>query len=72
MKVLPLYCKRLDPREARMTTLKNSVPNYHIRAKYIDTQLKRIFLKDHCQPYLEKKVTVVYGIIPVLSKYNIN
>ena len=43
MKVFPLHCKRVDPRVAQMTTL-NSVPNKCFRAKYIDTQIKCIFL----------------------------
>ena len=52
MKVLPLLCKRLDLRLARMTTSnggpvssrrrKNSVLIYYFRAKYIDTQINKV------------------------------
>ena len=48
MNVLPLHCKRLDHRVARMTSenggpvsstsRKNSVPNWYLRAKYTDIQ----------------------------------
>ena len=54
MKVLPLPCKQLDLRVARLTMkngdpvssrrLKNSVtPNQYFRAKYLDTQIKWVF-----------------------------
>ena len=53
MKALPLPCRRLDLRVARMTTSnggpvsirrrKIQCPNQHFRAKYIDIQIKCIF-----------------------------
>ena len=50
MKVLPLRCERLDLRMARVEVptpvgdVKNSVPKYDFRAKYVDTQKKGILL----------------------------
>ena len=79
MKVLPLHCKWLDLRVARMTTkmavqspvgdVKNSVLRYDCSAKYIDTQRKYILLFIYLFIYLFTFCFLIVRCVSLLSLF---